>query len=384
MQAGFDAIKSALSGSARSVVQVDAWYDGDLVEKDLNVLSGSLTFDSTRAIAASLETSIGSPDGTLTPTGYADPLACYGSELHVRGALLTSGATKWFSLGWYRIDDYAATESWQNYPLPNGDARWVQRGVTVANTLSDRMSAIDDAQFLIPTQPLHLESVISEIRRLARGIVPLEKMTGIADKPIPPSFAYDTSRTTTITNLAALVGCSARMSPSGALGLYPLVPGTTPDWEVTVGADGVTAPLLAWARSGSRAGLYNAVVSTGQASDGSPTQGQAIETSGPLRWNGPFGRVPVAHTTATLTSNDLCNADAQSQLDTLAMQRTVVVPVTLPWNPAAELGDVLAMTLPDRVITGSLQTIGMPITPGVMTAGVQIPRDSLWGLAAAA
>lgn len=376
MQADFSLIEAALTGSVRNKWQVDAWYDGQLVAENVNVIAGQVDVDTSRDILATATATAGSDDGTLAPTGYDSPLACYGSELHVRASVETGGDPLWFSLGWFRIDDYTTSEWWRDF----GDGNWVSKGLTVENDCSDRWVGLSDANFLAPTQPSQTASVLAEIGVVANGILTLADWAGITDGPIPNSFTFDTSRATTVQGLAALLGCAAYLNPDGALDLRSTTPGTTPVWSVTVGSDGVEAPLLAWSRKGDRANIYNGVVSTGQAADGSPTSGQALESSGPLAWGGPFGQVAYAHSDATLTLNAQCQTDAAAQLALLAKQRTVTIPVTLPWNPALEAGDVLQLTLPDRVLTGPVVACSWPLAQGPMTASVAIPRDDLWGL----
>lgn len=362
----------ALTGSISPKVQVDAWYDGQLVAADLPLTAGSVTIDTTRTIAGSCSATFGSEDSTLAPTSWDSPLACYGSQLHVTAGLQLPDGLQMLSLGWFRIDSYDAGEWWKQYP----GGQWVMVGTKVDNQCSDLMSALDDARFLAPTAPASLTSALTEIRRLAAGLVQIESLSGITDVAIPQSITYTDSRVQAITDLAALLGCVPRMSPDGALNLYPSAPAASV-WTVSVD-DG--APILGWGRRGDRVSLYNGVTSSGTASNGTQVQGSATQTTGPLRWGGPFGQVPYAHANPLLDSNSSASQDATSMLAALSSQQVVQVPVTLPWNPALEVGDVITLQLPDVALTGPVLSLVWPLTPGPMTAVVAIARTDLWGL----
>lgn len=401
----------ALDGSFRPIYLIDAWYDGQLVlaTDDLPILSGSVTIDSTRAIAGSASVVSSSPDGKLLPASFDSPLACYGSQLHIRAGIDFPSGPELVSLGWFRIDSYSGAEQWRKvqrrtntigdildgglypgddtypgddvYPgspdrgEPVGPPQWLLVGTQISNDCSDLMSSIDDAQMLVPQQPSQLLSALDEIVYLASGIVPVEDFSAITDAPIPRSITYGTSLTQAIADLAALVGCVPQMSPDGALGLISINAGA-PVWKVSVSAEEV--PLLGWTRSGDRTGVYNGVVSAGASVDGTPLQGVAHLSSGPLRWAGPFGQVPFGQNNALLTTPNSAKKDAASKLRLLSATQTVVITITCPANFALQTFDVLTVELPDRSFPGVIQSLGFTIGAAVMTIQLVVSRDDLW------
>lgn len=366
----------AINGSHTPTVVVDAWYDGNLVMEGVPVESGSVTVDGSRAIAGSLTLTSVSEDGSLVPDRWDAPLAPYGSQLHVRaGVKAGSGSTHLVSLGWYRIDSADPQEYFAPYTVGT-DINWVCRGMQVATECSDRMSLVDDARFLSPEVPASTTSVITEIKRLVQGLVPVADMTGVTDAAIPASIAYQTSRVQAIQDLADVLGRTARMDPDGALELIPKAVSTTPVWTVSVAEHQV----IDWSRKLDRSDLYNGVISTGQKADGTPVQASTIETSGPLRWDGPLGRIPYGHSSPLITTDGAAKTDSEILLARLVRERVAPITVECNPNPALEWGDCVRLILPNRELIGTVRSITWPLPATSMTMTVLVPRTQLWGV----
>jgi hypothetical protein len=410
MQARSDQWDQALAGSFQQVVQVDAWYDGELIEEDLQGVTGSVSVDSTQLVQGSSAITAADDAGKLIPVTADAIVGCYGTQLHVRGGiLLPGGNVEIKSLGWFRIDTADPAEQWQQYmtrrharswgglfPGPSTfpsahtfpsrhvtitegpeSSVWVPRGTIVETSASDLMILLDEAQFLAPEQPASLASVIVEIQRLCQGVVPVADFSAVTDAPIPRTLTYDTSRSGALTLLADVLNTTPRMNPDGALELIPTTPSGDPVWAVAAGSASIP-PISQWKRHLDRAGIFNAVVLTGTDISGNPIQGIATLDVGPLRHGGPFGRVVYRDTSQTATSNAQCTAEAQAKLEELSAQRTVVIPVIVPTNYALQGNDVISIGLPDRTLQGPVTSIQFPTTADTMPVGVEIPRDQLW------
>lgn len=371
------AFEAALRGSYVPTVTVDAWYDGRLVAADLPIGSGKVTVDGTRSTAGSVTVNSGSPDVSLVPTRWDSALAPYGSQLHVRsGVRYGSGATQTVSLGWYRIDNSDPNERWVAYGPPE-DRRWTCQNAEVTVQGSDRMSLVDDARFLSPEAPASTASVLDEIRRLVQDIVPVTDLALVVDAPIPASITYQTSRVQAVQALADVLDAVARLDPDGALELIPKSATGSPVWTVEVDPD--RGDIVSWGRTLNRTDLYNGVISSGTTAEGVPVQASAIEVNGPLRWGGPFGQVPYAHSSPLITTATAAQADAQTRLSRLIRERVAPVRVMCAPNPALEWNDVVGLQLPDRLLTGPVRSIEWPLPVGPMTMVVLVPRDQLWG-----
>lgn len=378
MQNVSDAYLEALTGSFVPVVQVDAWYDGDLVLSGVPVETGSVTLDNDRVISGALHLTAASGDDSLAPDRWEAPLAPYGSELHVRCGLRTgAGVTELITLGWFRIDVSDPQEWWKPYyDTPSSEPRWAYLGTKVDVEASDRMAAIEDARFLVPEAPESLSSVLGEIVRLARGIVPIGDLSGISDTEIPASVAYQTSRTQAIQDLAGVLDRKARINANGALVLVPRTATGDPVWTIRVGRDG---EVVDWNRKLDRRGLYNAVISSGTTAEGAPVQWPEQEASGPLRYGGPFGRVPYGHTSPLITSETAAQTDAATRLANLIRDRVVPIRVSCIANPALELDDLVEVVLPDKTLIGPVTAISWPIPATTMEFTVEVPRADIWG-----
>lgn len=376
MQDVNDDLIEAFSGSHIPTVKVDAWYDGILVLEGVNLNSGSVTVDGTRTIAGSLNLTSVSEDGSLVPDRWDAPLSPFGPQLHVRvGVGAGAGSADMVSLGWYRIDSATPQEYYAEYRT-NAGAEWVCRGMQVDTQGSDRMSLVDDDRFLSPEVPVSTLSVKAEIKRLVQGLIPVGNLDAVADAVIPASIAYQTSRVQAIQDLADVLGHVARIDPDGALELIPKAVSTTPVWTVSINENQV----LDWARKLDRNGLYNGVISTGQKPDGTPVQASAVETDGPLRWDGPLGRIPYVHSSPLITTDAAAQADADTLLARLIREQVAPIVVTCVPNPALEWGDCVKLVLPDRELTGTVQSITWPLPVTSMTMTVLIPRTQLWGV----
>jgi hypothetical protein len=370
---------NALKGSFQPDVQVDAWYDGDLVYEGLPVEGGQVTLDRTRAIAGDLSLEAASPDELLVPTSWNSPLAPYGSVLNVRAGIrygFDRGES--VSLGWYRIDASDPKERW--VPYQDGDLSraplMVCQGALVSVDASDLMSLLDDARFVVPEAPASLTSVKTEITRLVRDYVPVDDLSAIADAAIPRSITYETSRVEALQALADVLSCWIRMSPGGGFTLVPKTPDPDPVWTVSIGTTGT---ITEFGRKLVRDGLRNGVVSKGQAADGTPVQGVAVEESGPLRWGGPLGTIAEEHSSNLLTTAAAAQADAEARLARLIRERVAPISVTCVANPALELDDTVALELPDRTLIGQVAQMTIPLPATTMSMVVMVPRAQLWG-----
>lgn len=379
MQTTSDGYLKALKGSFTSSAQVDCWYDGELVYSAVPLVEAKVSNDISRLIHASASVVAADPDGKLTPSSWGAPLAPFGSELHLRHGLNTGAGTEWVSLGWYRIDTSDPKENWVAYvnqANPRAEPQWVQRGMKVSVQGSDRLARLDDARFLSPEAPESLASVIGEIRRLARDIVPIADLTGFTDAPIPASLAYQTSRVSAIQDLADVLDLSARIDPNGLLTLVPKSPTGDAVWTVEVGTQG---QVTDWGRKLDRAKIYNAVVSTGTTAEGLAVQGIALEEEGPFRWGGPFGRVPFGHSSPLLKTEEAARADAATRLERLARERVVPIAVNCVMNAALELDDIVSVVLPDATLTGPVVSLERSLLSRDMTMTLMVPRSQLWG-----
>jgi hypothetical protein len=355
---------AAVTGSHVRVTRADLWYAGSLVAANLPIVSGDLDLDGDAQIRATVSSLvIADATGKLVPAGPGDAgaLAVYGSELHLRtGVRYSSGAEELLSLGWYKILATGIDERYTRDQV----GLWVSGGAQHTLTLADRMTAIDDARFLAPGQPV-AATCLAEIKRLCRGLVPFARWPAITDPAVPRSITYQESRLDAVAALAAAANVRAYMDSNGALAIRKVTDPTTDPVALIVTTD---REIVEQSTGYTRDQVYNAVVARGeQTTDTAPVQAIAYDTdpASPTRWDGPFGRRPVFYSSPLLTTVAQCQAAALSQLQGLLRGRDRLVTIMAIPNPALEPGDVVTARTPRTRFTGVLTAVRMPLAaPG--------------------
>jgi len=84
-QADLDA--EVASSSFGDRLEVNAWYDGELVAEHLDVLDWSIGWDATRQVQGQSSWTFADPEGTLAPWALDDALAPGGAQLQVTWVL---------------------------------------------------------------------------------------------------------------------------------------------------------------------------------------------------------------------------------------------------------------------------------------------------------
>lgn len=329
---------SALRNSHRVVVQVDAYLDGDPVGQQLPIVGGSVTIDRISGVRRQLTVQI--PDIAILPTLGAQ-LTPYGIELVVqRGIDYGDGVTELVPLGTFRLDVGTTTQA-----SPTG------------YTGPDRAKALIDARFTGPRQASAIDAV-AMIEALAVEVLPDVVVTNVdvtnpeddsTTLPVIPQVIWDRERWDAMTSLAASLGAELYFSASGEL-LVARTPSITnpPVWTVDQGAHGV---LIDFTRELSREDTFNGVVASGERADGMyPARAVALDDDpdSPTRWGGPFGQVtyffesPLIH-----TPNGAARVAEALLSDKVALSRSVRL--TCVPNPALDVGDVIAVRMPNGV-----------------------------------
>lgn len=332
-----------------------AWYDGRVVAQDLPVESWSLSEDIDRMVRRQLSLTVRDPDGVLAPWVVDDPLGVGGARLQV--IHLTGRAGERTPWGWFRITGNEAAESWRVYRIPDASAsgrdpdaeyfgervEWVSGGAAVPVEAEDLTRVAILEKLLAPQSAPTGATVLSEVRRLLDGIMPVTVADGVLDDDVPTSVVYQRERMDAVADLLTRIGCSHRMTGDGQLEVYP-VEQTSPVWTVQGGDSGA---LITSRRSQRIDGLFNAAMVEGATDDGRPLVGLAVQESGPLAWGGPHGRVPESMSaTGLLKTQSAVDAAAVTRLASAARARTIVLEVTCLPHPGVQTGDWVQVACP--------------------------------------
>lgn len=363
---------SAIEGSRsdRGVI-VHVWYDGVAVATNVEVSSWSIQQSGDRQVQTTVQLTVNDPTGELAPWGVDDPLGVGGSQVQVIYAI---DDFERVDMGFYRIAKSEAVEHWNllrvKDPVTGAQQRqvWMSTGAQIPLTAEDLTSIIVADKFLAPESPKLGATVLSEVRRLTAGIVPVYVNGGITDRAVALNTVYERERMDAIEDLLKTIQCAARMTGDGQLEVYKSAPGPSV-WTIAGGDDGV---LVGFARSQDIADMFNGAVAEGSTSDGNQLIGREIELDGPLRWGGPNWRRPkFQSSTGILETQAQVDLAAKTVLRGQIEGRTVDLDVTCLPHPGLQPGDVVTLNAPTA--TGEEMSLTGIVTATTMrgsTAGI--------------
>jgi hypothetical protein len=342
------------SSSVLDRLEVNAWYDGNLVAQHLGVSSWSIDWDDTRQVQGQGTFEFSDPDGLLSPWGLDDPLGVGGARLMVTWISGTSGLE--VPLGWFRNRKSDPTDTWRVQPNADGVPVWVPGGGGRVVVNADELSCIPADLDRLDAEPVVEATCLAEVTRLLEDVLPVVVDPAVTDRDIPVGLVYGESRMDAVED--HLDRCSARwrMGPGGELDVVP-AGGLEVDWTVQGGSEGV---LIGLDRSMSDAGLYNAAISTATPEGGDDTSqlvGRAYLTDGPLAWgpSTPFGRVPMFHQSPAKTQPGV-DSDASTLLENRELSGEVELAVECLFHPGVQINDRVTLAPPS--LTGEHEIKG--------------------------
>lgn len=387
---------NALNGSRPGdTITAYVWRGGKLLTPDpLNVTKWGASWDVTRQVQT-FTADVADPSGALVPRLFEDTLGVGGSTLQVRYQVGGAGSV---NLGWYRITNTKPEESWRTYvidslgnitpdtPIPPGKKlAYVSTGSTITlacedlagNIARDRLEAPESPQGASPT-------IISEITRLTRDIVPVVTYAGVVDRAVNKTLIMKDDRLNSVQDLCKRIACDYRMNGNGQLEVYPITT-TAPVWAIHGGPEGVLVSVD-WEQN--IFGMYNVFIADGTATlngQDYPIRGRASIQSGALAELGDFCRVQEFYSSTMLTNQADCDAYAVTMRDTFIQSLTVVLNVVCSPNPALQQGDTVLVAAPvvdNQVVNIIGNVLAMEIssngnTVGAMKLSVVCPYQSV-------
>lgn len=315
------ALRGALRPAARATVYPP--QGGPFVAR---LLSWSVTADRTAQVRRTMQAVL-APD---TPRGL-DGVTVQGCYLQLDvGLNYLDGSSELIPQGYFRIDS-------EDTQRPDG-------GISIAGY--GREKVVIDDQFITP-RTVSGSSALDLIETLLLESAPTAVVVRrtIRDATVGRT-TWESDRWKAIdgddASLARSIGVEVW---ADGLGRYVIsdVPTLSdpPVWTVNAGAGGV---LVTAAASTSVEGVYNVVVATGDASDGSvpigPVIAQDTVATSPTRVSGPFGRRVRPYSSPLLRTPGQASAAARSLLaNSLGLAKGLAF--TAVPNPALEPGDVV-------------------------------------------
>jgi hypothetical protein len=380
-----DVSRAALEGSRPAdEVIAWAWYDGALAWSEplsINAWSKTYSADKKAKVQRQYSFTIADPDGSLSPWLFHDPLGVGGTVLQV---MYRIGGAGTLNVGWFRLEANTPKQSHVRYTIPEygymePDSErapherdvMVPAGGTVEVNAVDISADVDRDKLLTPESP-KTTTVLAEVSRLIGDHFPVVIEDGVTDGPVAKTLVYEKERLEAVQDLLASIGARYRMGGDGEMRVYPIAPGPLV-WRVEPNAG-----LVEVGRGQSIAGLYNMWVVTGK-EEGTGRAISAIATlkSGPLRVDGPHGRVPTFYESDQITSVAAAQKYAENLRDRQDQTYAVELSVDVVPRPELEAGDWIEVGCPTKdghviYIPGeisSIQASGSPI-PGPMNLKV--------------
>jgi len=360
-----EGLEKVLSGgSFKSGYVADLIVDGDVVLEDVPlsaaelssnadakiVTQGSVTVTYTDDLGVSIVpedvSSWLSPFASFMDVSYRAALGDSFSEKVLRGRLKITGAAD-------PVDRSVRREG-----------RVLTVGSQVTVSLKDLFHVTDRERFIAPSPPASLMSVKAELARLTG----LPIVSEVADAQIPRSVTYEENRLDAVLDLASVLGAFAYVNAAGALALVPK------DWSapvavLRVGGEGSIVRVDADELSDD--GVFNQVVVRSHDDSQETILWTEQLEDGPLRYGGPFGRVPFFASSQYVTTAAQARAYALSLLPQVSSLPAVTYSIQCLPDPRLEVWDVITVVTDKRTFDARISKMTLPGS-GPMTLTVQV------------
>ncbi|HEV7649382.1 MAG TPA: DUF5047 domain-containing protein [Actinophytocola sp.] len=332
-----DEFLRTLRGSHRAIFRalvVEGHQTGvNPVGVEIPIDDGDIEFDSSANVRATLDLTT---DPTYWPTDTDSLITPYGTEIFIaRGVMLGAGQKVYVSQGYYRVNTTEQDDA------PRGPVRI---------SGADRMAGIVDGRLEKPVQFLAGASVATVFSTLVLDVYPnatIEYDFDADATTFPGSHITEQDRYGFLNDVVRALGKVWYWDYRGVLVVKdPPDPGD-PAWDINHGRSGV---LITASRERTRDGVYNSVVATGEAPGDAPPAlaiARDIATDSPIRWGGPFGKVPRFYSSPFITTNDQAGTAAVAIL-TQSRGLPYTVSFDTVVNPALEVLDPIRVSYSDR------------------------------------
>jgi hypothetical protein len=355
------------------------WRGGQLVLPDpLEVVSWSEQEDGGDSVKVGRKMSftVADPAGRLGAWRLDDVLGVAGTRLHVVYKVGGAGAV---NLCRVRITDNQPDEVVESrvvdeygYLEPDGSLPPHKRRVFSVRAVV-RVDAVDltvDAdndRFESPVSPWPGSTVKSEFPWLMLRHFVTVFDDDVPDAALPSGLIFERERLEAGQDILARVGARYRMGGNGECQVY--MPGGEPVLRIEPDAG-----LVSVQRKQSSSGLYNRWVVEGkEAADGSKITAGVSLDSGPLRYDGPHGRVPFFYSSTMIETWEQAHAYAVRLRDEFLASLAVELEVSTVPRPELQAGDRIEVGCP--ISAGHVVYFPGTIT-SISRGGDMVPRET--------
>lgn len=240
-------------------------------------------------------------------------------------------------------------------------------GSKVHLKLADAFRRVQRERFAGPSSPTG--ATAWDELGLLTGL-PLARNVG--DVSLPRSITYEEDRLDAVHTIGRLLEGTPYLDPNNRLTIDPDEWGSETE-PLEMGENGTVTQLTADDLTDEQ--VYNQVVVRSYDDDQERVLATAELTSGPLRYGGPFGRVPFFASSEFITTESEAQDYADAQLPRVSTQPAVPYSIQAVIDPRREVGDVVPFTTEDGTeLTGRIQRLILADT-GPMTAQVLVDRE---------
>jgi hypothetical protein len=348
----------------RAVVCVGHQTGVNPVGVEIPIADGDIDFDSGADVRATLDLTL---DPTLWPPNAGSLITPYGTEIFcARGMMLGAGQRVYVSQGYYRV--YTVEQD----DAPRGPVRVSGR---------DRMSGLIDGRLEAPVQLPPGASVQTAFDTLVLDIYPdalIEFDFDASTTTFPGTHIAEEDRFGFLDDIVRALGKVWYWDYRGALVIKDAPDPGQPVWDINHGKSGV---LITASRERTREGVYNSVVVVGEA-PGNAASARAVARDmapdSPVRWGGPFGKVPRFYSSPFITNNEQAGIAAKSLL-TRSRGLPYVVSFSTVVNPALEVLDPVRVSYSDRerIETHVLDKFTLPLVADVAMRGATRDQSNI-------
>jgi hypothetical protein len=331
-------------------------YGGAYIADDIPIVSGDLTADDGQAVPERLTIEVPVRDaGTAwEPRDPGDPLNNFGQRLEVAAYIIPRSAMANIEvpLGQFRIQDWHAGRD------------------SVRVEAVGLLKVVEEARLTVPASPLSGQTYTEAIEWLMDDLLPIEFAAGLpADVEVSQVVQWDEDRLGAIFDLLDAWGARGRVNAEGVFLIEPYTMSTEP---VVTWRDGERGTVVSAPRSGSRDGIFNAVIARSSSQELEEYEKMIAQAAvfdmrpeSPVAWNGPFGRVPYFHTSPLIQSAKQAEQTAATILQRLTRWATTRVVTAMP-DPRPELGDIGRIVTQEHAgptdLTGEVVGYRLPLT----------------------
>jgi hypothetical protein len=331
--------RSSLRASHAVTARCTAYLANGAVVSDVPISGGSVTADAKSQVRRTASVTIADPRFWPSPMGLDVLSPINGAELFLeRGIVVPGKGVEWVPLFTGPVQKLSAS-----YPAVDA----------VSVELADRSKTVADDRMDVPTQTRAGYTCVEEITRLITESLPDAEVIDQTNDTTPaPVLDIDKERWSDgVEKLADAIGaeCFADQLGRFIIRYQPLI-SDFPVWVVDSGDQGV---LVKADLELTREQVYNAVVASGERTDGTPAVWAKVvddNPGSPTYYGGPFGKKVRYYSSPLLTTVEQATSAAEALLARVRGYAASVTVEAVP-NPALEPGDVIEVRLPDGTRT---------------------------------